>query len=211
MAAACSVVHSACIFSSLDYGFGKHLYDIRAITLIDESHIRHLTSSIIPYPFTIFAVKLSILLLYRRVFSIDRFLHYGTILGFVLLMIVQLPYIVTQIYTVVHCASPRSLLVSPFCSHLYTVNITQSAVNIVTDFYVLCLPLPRLVKLNLPIRRKIGLCFIFAAGFAASIVSIVRLVLMIKTLSLTDYTWGTATTIELSYVLSFQPDPCVSC
>ena len=63
------------------------------------------------------------------------------------------------------------------------------------------------MKLNLPIRRKVGLCLVFAAGFVACVVSIVRLVLMYKTLSLVDYTWNTAITIELSYVPLSTPFP----
>lgn len=200
IAAACSVIHSACIFSSLNYGFGKHLYDIPALALIDPNNVRHLTSSTISYAASIFAVKLSILALYRRVFAIDTFLHWGTIVGIVLVVLVQTPCVGTQIYTVVTCATPQSLYHNAFCSHLYTINISQSAVDLVTDFYILILPLPRLMKLNLPVRRKVGVISVFAAGFTACTVSVVRLVLMYETLSLVDYTWDTAVTIELSYV-----------
>jgi hypothetical protein len=150
-----------------------------------------------------FAVKLSILLLYRRVFTIERYMRYATIISIILVCIIQTPYIGTQIYTVVNCDTPYSLYSNGFCEHLYAINVSQSAVNLVTDFYILILPLPRLMKLNLPIRRKIELCLVFGAGFIACVVSIVRFVLMYKTLSLVDYTWNTAVTIELSYVLLF--------
>ena len=40
----------------------------------------------------------------------------------------------------------------------------QSVINVVTDFYVLLLPIPRLVKLQVSRRRQIGLLLTFLSG-----------------------------------------------
>jgi hypothetical protein len=175
--------------------------------LIDPNHARQLTSSTIAYAAVILSVKLSILLLYRRVFSIDHFINIGTLIGIVGVMILHIPYIGTQMYTVISCATPSSLINNNFCSHLYTINVSQSGANLVTDFYILILPLPRIWGLKLEMHRKLGLCAVFAAGLVACVVSVVRLVLMVKTLSLQDFTWGTSVTIELSYVPLSSPSP----
>lgn len=37
-------------------------------------------------------------------------------------------------------------------------------VNIVTDIYVLILPIPRVLNLQLNIKRKLGLLLVFAGG-----------------------------------------------
>lgn len=202
LAASTSIIHTACIFSSLNYGFGKHLWDIPALFLTDISNVRHLTASSIPYAAVTLFIKLSILLLYRRVFAImaktGRLFHYGTIYGIVIVTLLHIPYIATQIYTVIYCETTEALLQDQFCSHLYTLNISQSAINVATDFYILILPLPRLLELKLPAQRKVGVFVVFAGGFVACVVSIVRLVLMAKTLSLEDSTWNTALTMELS-------------
>lgn len=77
----------------------------------------------------------------------------------------------------IQCATPAALVNNNFCKHLYTINVSQSAANLVSDFYLLVLPLPRLWGLKLEVKRKVGLCAVFAAGFVACVVSIVRYVL----------------------------------
>jgi hypothetical protein len=37
-------------------------------------------------------------------------------------------------------------------------------INIVTDFYTLILPIPRVLKLQLNLKRKLGLLGVFAGG-----------------------------------------------
>jgi sterol-4alpha-carboxylate 3-dehydrogenase (decarboxylating) len=164
--------------------------------------VRQFTSSSVPYAAVTLFIKLSILLLYRRVFAImaktGRLFHYGTIFGIIIVTILHIPYIATQIYTVIYCETPESLIQNQFCSHLYGLNISQSTINVVTDLYIFILPLPRLLELKLPPQRKVGVFVVFAGGLVACVVSIVRLVLMAKTLSLEDSTWNTALTMELS-------------
>lgn len=46
------------------------------------------------------------------------------------------------------------------------VQLVQSAFNVITDFWILILPMPLLLKLQLPRPRKIGLVAVFAAGLA---------------------------------------------
>lgn len=42
--------------------------------------------------------------------------------------------------------------------------IAQSAVGVATDFLIFCLPIPVLWKLQLPLRRRIGVLAIFTTG-----------------------------------------------
>lgn len=42
--------------------------------------------------------------------------------------------------------------------------ITQSAVGVATDFLIFCLPIPVLWRLQLPLRKKIGVLAIFTTG-----------------------------------------------
>lgn len=44
------------------------------------------------------------------------------------------------------------------------VQLVQSSFNVVTDFWILLLPLPLVLKLQLPRARKFGLFAVFAAG-----------------------------------------------
>lgn len=44
------------------------------------------------------------------------------------------------------------------------LGITQGAVNVASDFYILCLPMPVVWKLQLPRGKKIGVLAIFMTG-----------------------------------------------
>lgn len=71
LAAAASIVHSGLMLGSIQLGFGYHMWDMRASELLDENHIRLLNSTALVYPIVIFLVKLSMVLMYLRIFSID--------------------------------------------------------------------------------------------------------------------------------------------
>ena len=48
---------------------------------------------------------------------------------------------------------------------LQIFNIVSRVVNIANDFYLLLIPIPAILKLNLPGRRKFEVLVIFLAGF----------------------------------------------
>lgn len=55
--------------------------------------------------------------------------------------------------------------ISPFCDFVHTgLVIWQGASNVVTDFYLVVLPIPQVLKLKLSRKKKIGLCLTFASG-----------------------------------------------
>ena len=72
---------------------------------------------------------------------------------------------VTAIYsaTEVKCTSYLDLSAS-FCSHQWPLAITQGVVNVVTDLYVLILPLAMVARLQLSPQRRIGIVAIFLTG-----------------------------------------------
>ncbi len=61
------------------------------------------------------------------------------------------------------CTS-ANYLSSAYCRSSYILLLLQGSVNVVTDFYVLCLPAARVWKLQLPLRRKVGIVGIFLTG-----------------------------------------------
>lgn len=55
----------------------------------------------------------------------------------------------------------------PQCVHgRDIINLLLGVVNVLTDFYLLILPLPAVWSLHLPARKKIGVSAIFLTGFA---------------------------------------------
>lgn len=176
------------MLSNLHLGYGRHLWDISALTLISVSNVRRLTGTSIIYPVVIFFVKMSILLLYHRLFGVHRAVRVAVWAGAVFFILFYIAYLGVQIAYLVECTNSTSLLKAP-CNSIYGVTIFQGALNVASDIYVLCLPLPYLIKLHVSQRQRIGLLVIFLAGTVACAVSIVRLIITAITLNREDKYW----------------------
>lgn len=57
-----------------------------------------------------------------------------------------------------------ALYVGTHAKQFYATSIATSTLNLVSDVYILCLPLPILWKLHLPTRRRVGLMAMFGTG-----------------------------------------------
>ena len=52
------------------------------------------------------------------------------------------------------------------CAHeVKVISVVTSAINVVSDFYILLIPLAAISSLQLPKKRKLGLFAIFFTGF----------------------------------------------
>lgn len=176
------------MLSNLQLGYGRHLWDISALTLLSLSNVRRLTGTSIIYPVVIYFVKLSILLLYHRIFGVHRTVRVGVWIGAVFFTLFYVAYLAVQIVYLVECTNSEAIERAP-CNSIYGVTIFQGALNVASDFYVLLLPLPYLIKLHVSQRQKVGLLVIFMAGFVACAVSIARLVITAVTLNREDKYW----------------------
>ncbi|KAJ4412520.1 hypothetical protein N0V82_008745 [Gnomoniopsis sp. IMI 355080] len=183
IAALGSVVHMVMIIESTNYGFGRHMWDIPVSWVLVDKNIRVslvspqssrviadvgfyqiMSSSAIIFPFTILFAKVSILLIYLRLFKIDRPLRISIHVGLVLMALFHTIIIGIGINTVVKCVG-ISGGTSTFCKASGgSIQLAQSTFNLVTDIWILLLPMPLLKKLQLPRTRKIGLLFVFGAG-----------------------------------------------
>lgn len=115
---------------------------------------------------TVFFAKLSLLLLYLRIFSPDRWTRLLIYLG---IGVIFIYYTVTASILVGLCIPrkgeswPRALL-SSRCRDSMIMTYVQGIFNIVSDLYVLVVPLPVVWKLQLPLRKKIGVSALFMSG-----------------------------------------------
>ncbi|KAL4955941.1 hypothetical protein BDW69DRAFT_182117 [Aspergillus filifer] len=142
--------------------WGRHMWDIPVAIWLDESNVR-LLSVATTYPWTACFAKLSLLLLYRRLFPYSRlrFFIWG---GIIVVGALYGMFIIMSFVSPAVCVSFHAG-VTPFCSFVHTVvNLWQSSVNVVTDFYLVILPIPRVLRLQVSTRRKVGLVITFASG-----------------------------------------------
>ena len=70
---------------------------------------------------------------------------------------------VVSITLIVECDSPQSLDIA-FCVDNGIITVVITTINVVTDFYILALPINIVMSLNIKRGKKIGLAAIFLCG-----------------------------------------------
>ena len=126
------------------------------------------------WAFTIPIIKLSILLFYRRIFTTnERWFRWATII-----MIAETIawMIATAILSIMNCNPVYYFWQQPYlflkmktpsegsCLDFARVQIPPSALNTAGDIILLFLPVPHLLKLQMPWRRKLAVFFYFTLG-----------------------------------------------
>ena len=121
-----------------------------------------LTAGDIVYDPTVLFIKLSMILLYRRVFAVDKTMNritYGAIAFLVTFYISEIS-VAIAVEALCTTAPPNPSL----CSNEYKNTIAQACINVVTDFAVLGFPITKVFNLQMPLQRKIRVSAIFGVG-----------------------------------------------
>jgi hypothetical protein len=79
------------------------------------------------------------------------------------------------------------------CLNRTPLYMATAVLNMITDIMLLVLPIPMIIKLQMPRVQKAGLICIFGVGSATCITSAVRLVLLFPMLKTVDQTWAIVT------------------
>lgn len=178
-------------FPDMRYGYGTHLWDIRLITLL-PSHLQvrsfeamfslgtHYFCPVSPltnaeigaqkivalailYPIVIFFVKLSIAFLIIRIFGVRKNIRYLAYFGILFCFLFYAAWMGAEIGTAVLCNSKGSSSIA-LCRHTDILTIISGVMNVVTDLYLLTLPISPVLGLNLRRQQKLGLLVVFLTG-----------------------------------------------
>lgn len=104
------------------------------------------------------------MLLYLRIFDIDRGLRLPIYLGIVFQALFYSAMIGVAIGSIAECNGPSEFN-NQYCkNYAKPVVVLHAAVNVATDIYILLLPIPRVLKLQLGRRHRLGLLLVFATG-----------------------------------------------
>ncbi|KAL4995215.1 hypothetical protein BDV10DRAFT_135417 [Aspergillus recurvatus] len=129
------------------------------------------------YPPCLAMIKISMLLLYLRIFP-NRNLRLATFIMLTVVSMWGIAYTLVGIWT----CSPRSYAWLGWdgehtgtCMNWTALQISHAVINIVFDFIVIGMPLPVLLKLDLSKTKKAGVCVMFLTGLIVTALSIVRL------------------------------------
>ena len=133
-------------------------------------------TSAILYFSIVTAIKLSILLMYRRIFAVTSFRNHSLIVG----AVVMVWWLVGTIATMVSCIPVERLWVGPsaggYCFNFNIYWMAMGAVELIIDSYILVLPIRMILNLQLSRKNKILLCGIFLLGGFVIITGLLRVV-----------------------------------
>ena len=133
-------------------------------SLIQSNIFQLIVSLAVLYPIVIFLVKLSIFLLYLRLFGVSRPFRYLVYAGLIFQAMFYASWLGLEIASTVICSTVENLT-RPLCTANVPLVVSQGAVNVVTDLDMLALPIPQVLRLQTQTRRKLGLVAIFLAWF----------------------------------------------
>ncbi|KAH7389433.1 hypothetical protein DE146DRAFT_162982 [Phaeosphaeria sp. MPI-PUGE-AT-0046c] len=173
-----SVFTSACLIQTARLGNGRHFLNVpmeNAMLLL-----KYLFFSIIAYHVTLTATKISILLQYRRIFTLQ-----GSRLPIYITMGICVACGTTAVLTATFTCIPVRAYwdfvakMTAKCVNQDAMYHANAALNITTDLLVAALPVRQLWKLQIAMRQKIALLAILTLGWFVVIISIIRLYYLI--------------------------------
>ncbi|CAK7213668.1 hypothetical protein SBRCBS47491_001883 [Sporothrix bragantina] len=178
------------------YGLGRHLKDVSPENEVNQ--LTYLYINVILYNLTMNVIKISFLLQYDRIFQADgiRTVCFGMMIFVVVWAIVQ------GLLLGLACV-PLSLLLpttARWCLPTLPVWYASAAVHMVTDAIIFLVPLPSVVRLQLPLRQKLAVLSIFCLGFGVCVISVVRALTLHAAADVHDPTWNNTNTAVWSVV-----------
>ncbi|KAI9777987.1 MAG: hypothetical protein M1816_004368 [Peltula sp. TS41687] len=158
------VVHSAGSLELLKHGLGVHAWNIRQSTFNSEEAYKWAVIMFSISIATLAVIKISILLLYRRIFSLER----GMKLAIYALLCFMVSYVLAFELSLAFSCQPVRKLIQPElpgrCFNSQAHALTNMILNIASDLLVFILPIPTSLALRLPKRRKFALLVIYLVG-----------------------------------------------
>lgn len=143
------------------HGYGKHVRDLSKLEL--RTCLKFFWIAQTPYKIVVCLNKISVILLYMRIFIEQRF----RLLCFGALGIIISSGIATVFATIFQCLPQERSWdknVEGRCIDSSAFWIANAVINISTDLIVLALPVHEVVKLQLKLREKMMLHSVFLLG-----------------------------------------------
>jgi hypothetical protein len=108
-------------------------------------------------------IKISFMLQYRRIFPTPRMRKIcdASVVAIVL-------WAIAQITLLALTCSPLTQVapwMAPYCLPQRPIWLFSASMNIVTDFIILCVPIPIIIRLHMSMKQKVILLFTFCIGF----------------------------------------------
>ncbi|KAI8633623.1 hypothetical protein F5Y19DRAFT_470864 [Xylariaceae sp. FL1651] len=197
-AAASITAYTGLSFSLFGDPLGRHQWDVR-LSDFDASFLIRTLSSIVLFALSSLFVKVALLVLYFRVFAPDKTARNMIWAGIITIVIFYILAIIINIRFCVPISMTTPVpdpnawikkLEASTCSQpVYNLNASVGLFGVLSDLYVLAIPVSMVSRLRLPRNRKIGIMGIFLTGLLACALSITSTVYRFIQLNSYDFTW----------------------
>ncbi|KAL4933239.1 CFEM domain-containing protein [Aspergillus undulatus] len=158
------------------HGLGKNIWTVPFDDISETMKLFFIEENL--YVFCTALVKLSMLFLYLRLFP-NRPLRLAIFASLWITAAWGLGSFFAQIFS----CKPISFYWNQWdgehegkCSSHNNLLLGHAIINIVLDVLVIALPMPVLLRLQMSLEKRIGMCIMFAVGLVVTVISILRLV-----------------------------------
>ncbi|TGO20459.1 hypothetical protein BPAE_0294g00050 [Botrytis paeoniae] len=159
-------------------GLGKHATDI-PLTDIRPNAIANRVALVL-YATVILMIKISALLLYTRLFKINRKF---TITLWVVATIATVWWVITSIIPWSFC-HPIKKDINPFIPGVCDENISwfmaSAFINATMDLVILILPMPVIWRLQASLRKKLIISLVLLLGYCSAFLSFARFIMIVR-------------------------------
>lgn len=192
-------VFDVCFAMSVKYGGGRHIILVTDINNARMLQVINIINENL-YCVCMAFLKFSILSMYHAIFPQKRF-HYclWAVAIFMACWAISCAFVAIFQCTPIAFGWDPSIA-GGTCVNYGALVLVAGICNIVTDFIVLAMPIPLVLKLNLSTQRKRMVIFTFAMGGSACLVSIARLAFALAVGSTADGSWDNMPAGMLSVV-----------
>ncbi|KAI1300896.1 50S ribosomal protein L36e [Xylaria venustula] len=194
------------VMSSL--GFGKDIWTLTPshITRI----VRYTWVTEILYFAMLGFTKVSLLFFYLRVFPAPEFQR----ICYITMGVVTAAGIAFTLTSILYCM-PISYIWTGWtgetqghCLNFNAFTWSHAVTSIVQDLWIIALPIPALLKLQLSTRKKVHLILMFSVGLAITVVSVVRLTTLVQFATTTNPTYDSVSTAYWSCLEAYVSIIC---
>ncbi|KAL1893538.1 hypothetical protein Sste5346_006368 [Sporothrix stenoceras] len=177
------------------FGMGHHVWTIEDLTPYTKSFY----SSILVYNAALVLVKVSIVLMYRRIF-VGTWIQRANLASLIFLTAWGIALVTSLSMLCLPIQKLWDPTVEGHCIDFVPAFFAPAVINMITDFTIFALPLPAIRQLQLPLRQKIILALILCLGLFTCVISIVRLSTLDAAATSADTTWDNTGAALWSYL-----------
>ncbi|KDB20632.1 hypothetical protein H109_07385, partial [Trichophyton interdigitale MR816] len=181
-----SVLFSTTQNVAVGYGFGKHDWDITDEQ--EKKSLKWILVAQVLYKLVICLAKVSILLLYLRIFYVHQYFRRICICLVVFTILSGIAFIPPTIWQCSPVEAYWDRSIPHTCLSSFPNWLSYAIINITTDVILLVLPVQQILRLQLTKRDKIALILVFLLGSFVCITSIYRVTLVAASSGTTDVT-----------------------